>query len=315
MEGGDTVNETDLLPGVSVLTTTYNRADVLGRAIDSVLAQDTDLWELVVVDNGSTDETQELLAGYDDPRIRKVVVEVNRGCTGGRNVCLDHIAREWFTFLDSDDRLVPHALSALLAVPEQVDPAIDAITCNSIDSQTLEFTGTGLDHDQWLDQRTIMSRCGGEFWGITKTSLLGGRRFNEKIQKEGLLWFKLNRVAKRYYIHEGLCVYNTERGDRESARQADDAVSCYPEYVAFLDEEREFLDAYKECAPQKYSGLLFRAFCIFLAAGDRKRAASVYQELCECGRLKHRVVARAGLTLGPGAIDSLRHVRNVTVRH
>lgn len=309
------MSEAGLLPGVSVLTTTYNRADVLGRAIDSVLAQDTDLWELVVVDNGSLDETQEVLSRYDDPRIRKIRVEVNRGCTGGRNVCLDHIAREWFTFLDSDDRLVPNALSTLLAVPETVDPAIDVVTCNSVDSQTFEFTGLGLDHDQWLDQRKMMSSCDGEFWGITKTSLLQGRRFNEKIQKEGLLWFKLNSGARRYYVHQGLCIYNTERGDRESARQADDAVSCYPEYVAFLDEEREFLDAYREYAPRKYSGFLFRAFCIFLAAGDRERATTVHQELRACGRLKHRVVARAGLTFGPGAIDSLRHVRNVAVRH
>jgi glycosyltransferase involved in cell wall biosynthesis len=309
------MSRTDLEPGVSVLTTTYNRADVLGRAIDSVLAQDTDQWELVVVDNGSTDETQELLARYDHPRITKVLVEVNRGCTGGRNVCLDHIGREWFTFLDSDDRLVPHALSTLLAVPERVDPTIDAISCNSIDSETLEFTGMGLDHDQWLDQRTIMSQCGGEFWGITKTTLLGDRRFNEKIQKEGILWFKLDRIARRYYIHQGLCIYNTARGDRESARQAGNEVSCYPEYVAFLEEEREFLEAYKECAPRKYSGLLFRAFTIFLAAGDRERAASVYRELCEVGRLKHRMVARVGLTLGPGAIDSLRRVRDVAAHH
>ena len=249
------MTELDLLPGVSVLTTTYDRADVLGRAIDSVLAQDTDLWELVVVDNGSLDGTQDLLARYDDPRIKKIRVDVNRGCTGGRNVCLDHITREWFTFLDSDDWLVPHALSTLLAVPERIDPAIDAITCNSIDSRTREFTGLGLDHDQWLDQRKVMQSCGGEFWGITKTSLLHGRRFNEKIQKEGILWFKLNSDARRYYIHEGLCIYNTDRGDRESARQAEDAVSCYPEYVAFIEEEREFLDAYKRVRAAEVLGL------------------------------------------------------------
>lgn len=308
------MSEKGLQPGVSVLTTTYNRADVLGRAIDSVLAQDTDLWELVVVDNGSSDGTQEVLARYDDPRIKKVRVDVNRGCTGGRNVCLDHIGREWFTFLDSDDILVPHALSTLLAVPARVDPTIDAVTCNSIDSQTLEFAGTGLDHDRWLDQRTMMARGEGEFWGITKTSLLGDRRFNEKIQKEGVLWFKINRTARRYYIHQGLCIYNTERQDRESARQEKDEVSCYPEYVAYLEEEREFLDAYRDCAPERYSGLLFRAFSIFLAAGDRARAERVFQELREVGRPKHRMVARAGLTFGPGAIDSLRRVRGALVR-
>lgn len=305
-----TTSEGRLLPGVSVLTTTYDRADVLGRAIESVLAQDTPDWELVVVDNGSNDGTWELLQRYDDPRITRLRLEVNRGCTGGRNICLDHIGREWFTFLDSDDYLLPHALSTLLAVPREVDPRIDAITCNSLDSLTGEFTGLGLDHDQWLDARTVMTRCSGEFWGITKTSLLRGRRFNEKIQMEGLLWSKLDREACRYYVHQGLCVYNTERGDRESVRQDDDALSCYPEFVALFEEEREFLADLAGTAPTKYSGLLFRAFCIFLAAGDRERAAAAFNDLRETGRFRHRMVARAGLAFGPRAIDSLRHVRD-----
>ena len=110
----------------------------------AVLAQDCPDWELVVVDNGCTDDTQELLRSYQDERIKVVRLEKNLGCTGGRNACLDHISREWFTFLDSDDELVPNALSTLLAVPATIDPAIDAITCNSIDSETGEFTGVGL---------------------------------------------------------------------------------------------------------------------------------------------------------------------------
>lgn len=304
----------ELLPGVSVLTTTYNRANVLRRAIDSVLAQDIPCWELVIVDNGSTDGTQQLLATYRDDRIKVIRLEANRGCTGGRNVCLDHISREWFTFLDSDDACLPYALSTLLAVPEAIDRGIDAVECNCIDSQTGALTGLGLHHDQWLDQRTFVSVHHGEFWGITKTSLLDGYRFNDKIQMEALLWFRLNRTAKRYYIHQGLKVYSTECGDRESVRQAHDLVSCYPEHVALLDEESEYLEWCAEWAPDVYSKLLFRAFHVFLVSGDRPRTLSVYEGLRRKGLLKHRVVASLGLAFGPASIDGLLRVRQAVQR-
>jgi glycosyltransferase involved in cell wall biosynthesis len=304
--------ERRLLPGVSVLTTTYNRADVLGRAIESVLAQDTPDWELMIVDNGSTDGTQELLGTYQDERIKTIRIDPNRGCTGGRNVCLDNISREWFTFLDSDDQLVPHALSTLLAVPGVVDRGVDAVECNCIDSRTGAFAGQGLDHDQWLDQRTFMS-LRGEYWGITKTSVLNGRRFNEKIQMESILWYQLEESVKRYYIHQGLKIYMTEGGDRLSVRQPYDA-SFYSEYVALLDEERAYLEMQAKWAPDRYSSLLFHAFQVFLVSGDLSRARSAYRELRRRGLAKDRIKARIGLTFGLAALDTLSRARQALQR-
>jgi glycosyltransferase involved in cell wall biosynthesis len=296
-----------LSPGVSVLTTTYNRADVIGRAVDSVLAQEASAWEMVVIDNASTDGTAEVLAGYTDDRIRVVRVEPNRGCTGGRNVGLENARLEWFTFLDSDDCLVPSALSTLLAVPGTLQAHVDQVMCNCIDSQTGEFTGSGLDHDQWVDYGTMVSRVRGEFNAITRTSMIRGRRFNDKIQVEGIFWNQLSEL-RRYYIHRGLKVYSTARTDTESVRQETDIVSRYPEWVALLDDETGYLDGLARWAPRDYTALLFGMFRVFLLCGDKSRAQFVYARLRNAGLSRDLIKAKMGMTFGPGSLDALSRV-------
>ncbi len=90
---------------VSVILPTYNRAGILQKSIDSVLSQTyTDL-ELVIVDDGSTDNTKELVASYEDSRIRYLYTEMNRGAAAARNFGMENAAEdtEYIAFEDSDD--------------------------------------------------------------------------------------------------------------------------------------------------------------------------------------------------------------------
>jgi GT2 family glycosyltransferase len=76
----------ELRPGVvSIIMATYDRAATLPRAIDSVLAQDYPGWELIIVEDGSTDETRAVLDEYRDPRILRVRYERNRGVAAAKN--------------------------------------------------------------------------------------------------------------------------------------------------------------------------------------------------------------------------------------
>src|SRR5215204_6839447 len=96
---------------VSVVIPCYNQARFLGEAIRSVLCQGyTDL-EIIVVDDGSEDGTEEVASGYakEDPRVRLIRQE-NRGLAAARNRGLSEVGGEYVVFLDSDDRLVPEAL-------------------------------------------------------------------------------------------------------------------------------------------------------------------------------------------------------------
>jgi glycosyltransferase involved in cell wall biosynthesis len=100
-------------PRLSVVVNTYNRAAQVGTAIESVLSQSGVDLELVVVDDGSTDDTQAVLAGMTDARMR-CVWQPNRGLSASRNVGAYEARGEWLLFLDDDDRLCGGALEALL---------------------------------------------------------------------------------------------------------------------------------------------------------------------------------------------------------
>ncbi len=96
---------------VSVVIPCYNQARFLGEAIRSVLCQSYADLEIIVVDDGSSDATEELASGYSetDPRVRLIRQE-NRGLAAARNRGLAGVGGEYVVFLDSDDRLVSGAL-------------------------------------------------------------------------------------------------------------------------------------------------------------------------------------------------------------
>ena len=89
---------------VSVVMPTRDRADLLGGAIDSVLAQTHANFELLIVDDASTDHTADVLASYDDARIRVLRGE-GRGACVARNVGIDASTGDLLTYLDDDNRL------------------------------------------------------------------------------------------------------------------------------------------------------------------------------------------------------------------
>lgn len=88
---------------VSVIIPTYNRAHLLPRAIQSVINQTYPHWELIVVDDGSTDNTSSLMATISDQRIKYIKLEKNGGNAVARNVGVRMAKGEYITFLDSDD--------------------------------------------------------------------------------------------------------------------------------------------------------------------------------------------------------------------
>ncbi|WP_373500770.1 glycosyltransferase family 2 protein [Desulfococcus sp.] len=107
---------------VSVIIPTHNRAWSLGAAVDSVLVQKDCAFELIVVDDGSTDGTTDLLRSYGD-RI-SVLRQDNRGVSAARNTGLAHASGNLIAFLDSDDRWLPEKLCRQTAFFERRPEAL-----------------------------------------------------------------------------------------------------------------------------------------------------------------------------------------------
>ena len=103
-------------PRISVVIATYNRAGTLPRAVASVLAQDDADFELIIIDDASTDDTTAYLTSLTDPRIVARRAQSNLGPSGARNFGLELARAPLVAFLDSDDAYLPHRLSVPLAV-------------------------------------------------------------------------------------------------------------------------------------------------------------------------------------------------------
>lgn len=106
------------MPRVSVIVPTYNRSHLTAQAIRSVLGQTVSDFEVVVVNDGSTDDTEEIVLAFSDPRL-KYFRQENQGPSVARSTGLQASTGEFIAFLDSDDLFLPNRLELQLAMLEK----------------------------------------------------------------------------------------------------------------------------------------------------------------------------------------------------
>lgn len=191
-------------PRVSVITPTYNRADFLGEAIDSMLAQTFDDFEMIIVDDGSTDGTRALVEQYsDDPRIRCFFQE-NQGQSVARNLGIGKSTGEFICFLDSDNVWLPERLERSLAAFEG-DPSADIVYADNI---TIDEHGREIGRDAMprYSGRITHQLLKDNFVSINTTMIrrhcleaMGGFSPDDRLAEDYSLWLRLStRYAFRY---------------------------------------------------------------------------------------------------------------------
>jgi glycosyltransferase involved in cell wall biosynthesis len=114
-------------PIAAVVIPTYNRAELVLRAVASVQRQSLDDWELLVVDDASTDDTKARIEELADPRIKYVRRDINGGVAAAQNTGLDRAAGRYVLFLHSDDELMPAFLRRLSEILDHAPPAIGGV--------------------------------------------------------------------------------------------------------------------------------------------------------------------------------------------
>lgn len=136
----------------SVIIPTYNRENSVGEAIESVLAQTRPADQVIVVDDGSTDGTAKVLAGFGSAI--EIISQANTGVSGARNAGCAAATGTWLTFLDSDDLWVPERLAVLerdvIAAPPEVVAHLG----------DLQLTGPGYS-TLLFEERSIIAPKGG----------------------------------------------------------------------------------------------------------------------------------------------------------
>jgi len=107
-------------PTVSVILPTYNRAHLLDRAVQSVLNQSFNDWELIIIDDGSADHTADIINGYKDKRIVLLRHRYNRGDAASRNTGIRASKGQWIAFQDSDDVWLPDKLRQQMLLADKI---------------------------------------------------------------------------------------------------------------------------------------------------------------------------------------------------
>lgn len=114
---------------VSIIIPTYNRAESIGTSIQSILDQTWQNYEIIVVDDGSTDNTRQIVENYVDDRIRYIYMEKNGGASRARNIGIELAESDFIAFLDSDDEWLPEKLQKQMKVMLEAPKTVGMVYC------------------------------------------------------------------------------------------------------------------------------------------------------------------------------------------
>jgi len=276
---------------VSVIIPLYNKAKHINRAIKSVLAQTYQNFEIVVVNDGSTDRSPAIVAGYGDRRIR-LIHQVNAGPGAARNRGIQESTAPLLSFLDADDEWMPNFLEVLMQHLHQHPECQLAVAGHyrAADQVSWEpvFRQGGVTEGVWqmpLDIKTSHIKPALDFFHsgsvLARRSAierLGG--FYEKHRctygEDIYLWLQVALNYKTYRHPSALMWYHTEASEIGTGRQ-----TPYPPHPMLLDPE----PIWRNCPPQ-YHPLLRRCLGFYailaaqrcLRAGNRDTALSLLRQ-------------------------------------
>jgi glycosyltransferase involved in cell wall biosynthesis len=197
---------------VSAIIPVYNGAATIAEAIDSALAQTCTDLEVIVVNDGSTDTTAEVLRRYEG-RV-KVIERPNGGIAAARNTGVEAASGEYLAFLDCDDIWMPTMIErAVAALDDNSDCVLAYTNCAVIDSNGLDLgsalIAAGVDHAPTLDE--MLSRL----WPIMPSAVMMRRAtfddcggFTEEFRSYGfedvIFWLRAREQGAFHYIPECL---------------------------------------------------------------------------------------------------------------
>lgn len=230
---------------ISVLMLTYNRENLVSRAIESILKQTYKDFEFIIVDNGSSDKSGEVADEYAKKDARVRVIHRERGTiSAGRNTALDAANGDFITFIDDDDWTEPDYLEFLLNLitENNADISICGASDKDFDEKLVMNAEQALIELMWRKKYNV-----GFPTKMIKSSLLDDLRFPEDAQYDDIsLMHKLIAKATRIAYY-GLPKYNVCRHENNNsawttnhslldAKTLDEYLACYRSRTEWLSE-------------------------------------------------------------------------------
>jgi glycosyltransferase involved in cell wall biosynthesis len=241
----------------TVFTPTYNRAHTLHRVYESLCAQTLRDFEWIVIDDGSTDNTAELIANW--VKTANFPVRYFRQEHAGKHVAHNFAAREargkFFLPLDSDDACPPHAFERMLhhwnTIPAAERAAFSGVAglCIDQNGRLIGDRYPSEPFDSTLRERKYLYRLRGEKWGSTLTEIV--RRFpfaqiiGTQFVPEGLIWLDMAKTYKDRCVNEVFRIYYVDDHKTGATltrrnRLREDSSGWWHYYIWLLNNDLEY---------------------------------------------------------------------------
>ena len=224
---------------VSVILPTYNRSELLRSAMRSVLAQTVTDWELIVVDDNSSDDTLEVVKSMKDARISYTRHEVNKGGSSARNTGIRRATGELVAFLDDDD------IWARAYLEKQMKAIVgyDAVTCDyCLHGQTPRASRIAVMPITVPILRKGYAGCGTSGL-VVRRAVLDSLLFDETLPS-GQDWDLLLRLAQSYrigFLTEPLVIYEQGSHTRISNQIANSSLHTIEKHMRVLLKHKDLL--------------------------------------------------------------------------
>lgn len=201
---------------ISVVIPTYNRADLVGKAVRSVLGQTYQNFEIIVVDDASKDGTEEAVRSIKDPRIKYIRHAENQGGAAARNTGIQNSASEFIAFLDSDDEWLSDKLEKQMAHFLKLDESYGLVYCgfSHVDENNHKLGQfTPVLRGQFTND-LLVENCVGTFSTVlirkSVLSQVNGLDAAMKSCQDWDLFIRLSKVCHFDFLPEPLVLYHVE---------------------------------------------------------------------------------------------------------
>ena len=223
---------------VSIIMPSYNTAGFIAKSIESVLRQSYSDWELIIVDDCSTDDTDAVVATFTDERIRYFKNECNSGAAVSRNRALREAKGKWIAFLDSDDLWMPEKLEEQVAFMERNGYRFSYTEYAEIDEDG-KPNGRTISGPRRITKRGFFNFCWpGCLTVMYDREAVGTIQIADvKKNNDYAMWLRVCRKADCYLLKKRLALYRRGRSGSISSHGIRKMIKWH--YRLFRDAEKQ----------------------------------------------------------------------------
>ena len=241
----NSIENSDISPKISIIIPTYNRASLLPRVVKSVLNQAFKNIELIIVNDASTDTTDEVVESFNDKRIVYIKHKENKGPSAAMNTGFDAVRGKYVISIMDDDEFLPGAFQTIVEKFYELSPkGIKVLWFDSIDAETGKYSGSGIRKEGYVSYEDILcNKITGDYFPAIDSLVIGNHRFDQTLwNMPSLFSLKLYRNNKVFYIPRVLAKsYRNHGQDRISKPE-----SSFAHISSILLQEKTFLKEYGE---------------------------------------------------------------------